>query len=340
MLPITIVIPCHDIKEMTQGRLIQAILDQTVLPKEVVVVYTGDESGLPSLEDLRKRMGTLVELKLISCTHIFPGRARNIGVINSSQPLIAFLDLLTIPNVSWLEDSHNYILKEKCDGVIGSCRFLGENFFSWILIDSLFGRGPVSTLPGSLFKRSTIDRVGPMLERQRSGEDNEWLQRAHLMDLNLCSNDQCVTCSYLGYSNISFLGFARKWIRNYWRAASLPQYKYLSQVNLVVWVVFVFSVTFNWNSIFAERDYGHPLYIPHITKATVAIILLLYVLFRAIFLPISRGSPWSQIISLRLLLIISVVAVADLIKSACFLALTFRGAKAISFYSVHTRRLK
>jgi glycosyltransferase involved in cell wall biosynthesis len=318
-LPVAIIIPIREAPEGALNRLAQAIYDQTAWPAEIILVNADSEDSSSVDVNVGDRFDSSVKIETLIAPNAYPGKARNLGVAKADQPFLAFLDLMTIPSPTWLEKSWELISQDNCDGLIGGCRFIGEHFFSWILIDGLFGRGVIASFPGSLLTADGFRKVGPMLDKTRAGEDNEWLQRAKLMDVNFSWVNKEAVCNYLGFQNITFLEFCKKWIRNYWSAATLPQYKLISQFNLLVWFAIAIGLAFNWNAFFAEWELSHPLYLPHISKITFATLFLGYFSYRTIYLPIRRGSTLRQILSYRILLIFLTATTADVIKSAAFL---------------------
>jgi len=319
ILPVAIIIPLREAPEGALNRLAQAIYDQTAWPAEIILVNADSENSRSVKFNFSKRFDGSVKIRVVDAPNAYPGKARNLGVANADQPFLAFLDLMTVPSPTWLEKSWELISQDNCDGLIGGCRFIGGNFFSWILIDGLFGRGVIASFPGSLLTADGFRKVGPMLDKTRAGEDNEWLQRAKLIDVNFLRANKEAVCNYLGFQNITYSEFCKKWIRNYWSAATLPQYKLISQFNLLVWFVIAIGLAFNWYAFFAEWDLSHPLYLPHISKITFATLFFGYFSYRTIYLPIRRGSTLRQILSHCILLIFFTATTADLIKSAAFL---------------------
>lgn len=297
-----------------------ALSTQTVWPTEVVVIDTvpsSDELLRPQFESL---FFGQVSLRVIEASGAFPGAARNRGVELSASEIVGFLDTKTIPDPAWLEQTRGLLQRTNSDGVIGSCRFVGGTFFSWLLIDGLFGRGPVNTFPGSLFKRAAFYKVGLMLERVRAGEDNEWFQRAALIYVDFYKGPGRSLCEYRGFKDLGFSEFVNKWNRNYLSAARLPQYKLIYEFNIIVWFLVLFGLALNWNSIFADWNTSSPLYFPHVTKIVLGFSVAGYLFLRAIYLPVRRGTPLANVLSYRLPFIFAVVLTADLIKARAFLS--------------------
>ncbi len=318
-VPVSIIIPSQDDRAALLEQL-RALSIQTVWPTEVVIIKTVPSS----VESLGSEFESLflgqVFLRTIEASGAFPGAARNRGVELSASEIIGFLDIKTIPDAGWLEQTYGLLRGTNSDGIVGSCRFVGGTFFSWLLIDGLFGRGPINTFPGSLFKRAAFYKVGLMLERVRAGEDNEWFQRAALIYVDFFKGPGRSLCEYRGFKNLGFLEFARKWNRNYLSAARLPQYKLIYELNIVVWFLVLLGLALNWNSMFADWDMNSPLYFPHVTKIVLGFSLAGYFFLRAIYLPIRRGTQLANVLSYRLPFIFAVVLTADLIKARAFLS--------------------
>jgi glycosyltransferase involved in cell wall biosynthesis len=319
LLPVSIVIPVKNPPEDSVSRLAHSIFSQSAWPQEIILIDTNDTSVISLYDTFRQMFPDLIVIKLIHSAKAYPGKARNVGVAAASQQVIAFLDLMTTADPTWLEKYFELLNKENSDGITGKCVFIGKNFFSWILIDSLFGRGPVNSFPGSLFNIEGIRKIGPMLDKARAGEDNEWLQRAQQMNVNLIRPATNVYCNYLGFQNITFKDFLSKWIRNYFSAAQLPQYKLIAHFNLLVWSLLVIGLAMNWNAFFAEWNVNHPMYIPHISKISLLVIFIGYIGFRTFYLPLKRGSPLKKLLSYRIIFIFIVVLISDAIKSIAFL---------------------
>lgn len=92
--PISVIIPCYRCEE-TIGRALTSVLEQTLLPQEILLVDDcSDDAGitLATLYDLQ-RISSDICLKVISLEkNGGPAMARNVGWDVSSQPYVAFLD--------------------------------------------------------------------------------------------------------------------------------------------------------------------------------------------------------------------------------------------------------
>jgi glycosyltransferase involved in cell wall biosynthesis len=92
--PISVIVPCYRCKE-TIGRAIRSVLEQTLLPQEILLVEDcSNDNGitLATLYALQRKSPDVC-IKVISLEkNGGPAIARNVGWGASSQPYIAFLD--------------------------------------------------------------------------------------------------------------------------------------------------------------------------------------------------------------------------------------------------------
>jgi glycosyltransferase involved in cell wall biosynthesis len=92
--PISVVIPCYCCSQ-TILRAVLSVLDQTYLPKEVILVNDcSPDQGL-TLQELRNISEKYVIIPFIIVSldvNMGPGIARNMGWDQASQPYVAFLD--------------------------------------------------------------------------------------------------------------------------------------------------------------------------------------------------------------------------------------------------------
>ena len=76
----------------------------------------------------------------------------------------------------------------------------------------------------------------------------------------------------------------------------------------------IFYLSYNWNALFAGWIEEAILYIPHITKISIAVVLLASFTQRGIFSPISKGVPMNRIFPLRFIQLGILGIYIDLVK--------------------------
>ncbi len=94
-VPISVIVPCYCCSE-TIRRALYSVLDQTLLPNQIVLVEDASPDvnrTLNELHSLEEELYDKVETNLIKLNeNVGPGEARNIGWSVATQPYIAFLD--------------------------------------------------------------------------------------------------------------------------------------------------------------------------------------------------------------------------------------------------------
>ena len=103
---ISLIIPSRDSKE-NLFELLRSISSWEAVPNEIIIVDSS-EKKLEVPEDIKlfaEKFNIRLLVKIEK--NLFPGHARNIGINNSSNSLLAFLDTSTHPNKNWLSRPTN-----------------------------------------------------------------------------------------------------------------------------------------------------------------------------------------------------------------------------------------
>lgn len=177
--PISIVVPVRD-EAATLPALLAALEAQTAQPAQLIFVDTGssDESRNIIRNWAGAGHGGGARALLLELDGAFPGAARNAGIARATQPWIAFLDAGVTPESNWLQTLLDTVVHTELAGAFGTTGFAGRNALTTALCALSYGqdaRRP--TLPGSLFRKDAIDRVGGFDASLRAGEDIVWLNR-------------------------------------------------------------------------------------------------------------------------------------------------------------------
>ncbi len=316
---ISLIIPSnHSLVEVET--LIVAVLNQSIKPKEILLVESG--MGVLDYPSCNHRLAILCEAHNVEFTHIFrsiafPGKARNLGVLASSGEIIAFADVKTIPDCKWLSDAMEKLEDESVQGVWGFTAFVALSQFECLVRDAFFGRVPRITLPGSVFRRSAMAKIGLFVDWARAGEDTDWIRRVELHRLNTVI-PKYETMRYFGLIGMNLSMFVIKWRRNYVASSALPHFVPTRMlIGMVIYPLLAF-IAFNWNRFVADWRMDSPFYLDHITKVVVLTPLLFYVLIRSVIIPLRRKVPLAQILPLRFIGILFVCLLADSIKFLAF----------------------
>jgi len=154
----------------TLDALMSSLLNQTLKPKEIVVVDGGSTDGtwerLQEWKDIFKRVG--VKLKTIREEGANIARGRNTAVKNSSCEWIASIDGGCMAKRDWLEK----LAGHGGDVVAGNFIPLAENFFE--KVQAVFVKRSGTKNPSSrsvMFRKSCWEKVGGYPENLYTGED-------------------------------------------------------------------------------------------------------------------------------------------------------------------------
>lgn len=292
MTTVDIILPTQPLDHLTP--LLDSLQSQAIHIDNVIMVESVRNhtpllfNVTPPLEFSSSRY----QLANLSVLHIHvkgycpPGLARNLALNHSHASHLAFLDSNTIPDSDWLPTSLLSLERTKSDLSIGSTKYLHSNFFQRILLASSYGFLPLQTLPGTIISRELFHSVGLFLPNVRSGEDIDFIYRSKLF-----SSKYVLSTSVLTYKPISSspLFYFLKWIRNYTFSAPY-QSLYLQSfvLNLILSILLLF-VAVSWN-LLTSSYFTHPIYLHHLTKILLFLLLTLYVGSRSFVLPLIRGS--------------------------------------------------
>ena len=104
---ISLIIPSKDSKKKLL-ELLRSIPNWEAVPNEIIIVDSS-ENKLEVPKDIKLFVENFnIRLLVKIEKNLFPGHARNIGINNSSNSLLAFLDTSTHPNKNW--PTHNVVL--------------------------------------------------------------------------------------------------------------------------------------------------------------------------------------------------------------------------------------
>jgi len=312
---VSLVIPSQN-AEIELQQLLRSIPNWEAIPNEIVIVDSS-ENKLLIPEDFKLFTKKLnIRLLIIYEKDLYPGHARNVGISNSKNTLLAFLDTSTFPSNKWLSSGLNLINIKNNEGVWGNTLYQADTFTSKIFRACTFGEKPIRTFPGSIFNKNIFDRCGLFIETTRAGEDGDWMSRAELHEIKISSPEEVLSYDKLNFMSIKKL--IKKWFRNNMFGAKLPFYRahrdfYYYAISFVAVVI-----AFNWNWILASWDEESIFYIPNITKISILIILIIYIFMRGIFLPRKKGVNLSFVFPINFIFIFLLSVLLDLTKALAF----------------------
>ena len=326
---ISLIIPALSSSFFIEDFLIN-ILFWEKLPNEIIIVNTSAKIAIDK-NIKHKFKKKKIDLIIINKKNLFPGAARNQGILKAKYKYVLFLDMNTQPiDKNWLKSNFEYLIKKNLDGIYGKTIYLSHTLVEQIIRASTYGKAPLKTIPGSIFKKKIILEVGKFDEKSRAGEDTDWLTRLNKFNFNIKSS--ILPIFYKGLYRINFNFIINKWFRNYYSSRSLPHMNL--QKNLYIFSLFfiLFVVVFNWNystmcitSEFCLNSYDRieGFFIPHITKIFILTSFILYVLLRGIYFPIKKKIKIKFLFPINFIPVTIFSFILDSVKLITFLYLFF-----------------
>ena len=322
---ISLIIPSIS-RSFSMNDLLTNICLWSFLPSEIVIVNT---SGTKIIVEnyLKKKFDKInIRLNIINKKNLYPGAARNLGILNSKFDYILFLDMNTVPySKDWLKNNFDFLLKNKLDGLCGQTYYMAETFKEKLIRASTYGRGLLRTIPGSIFSKKTINDVGKFNSVTRAGEDTEWLQK--LNKANFKIRDSIVPIYYKGLYNVSYSGITKKWFRNYSFSANLPHLAPQKYLYLLLLFFFFIFVILNWNSSNLNLGSALQLFISKITKITLLFSILFYLIIRGIYIPLVKKIKLTYLLPYNIFLVTFFSFILDSTKLLAF-SLSFSPKRA------------
>ncbi|MDH4164146.1 MAG: glycosyltransferase family 2 protein [Nitrospirota bacterium] len=182
MNDISIIIPIYN-ESKTLKPLIDAIVAQTLLPREIIFVDSGSsDDSINIITNYANTADSLLSIRTLLNTGGLPGGNRNKGIQEACSNWIAFLDAGLVPEKTWLENLMNYARSNMQNAVYGLCQFDADMAFQKAVCAISYGCGAFHpALPASLFHRSVFESAGLFREDLRATEDIVWLKKFELI---------------------------------------------------------------------------------------------------------------------------------------------------------------
>lgn len=171
--PVSAIVPLFNGRRFIR-QAIDSILGQECKPQEIVVIDDGSTDGGCG------HLSNFPEIRLVRQRNGGEAAARNRGIQESTQPLIAFLDQDDL----WLKQKLALQVRAleadpSVDIVFAQHRIFVEEGASWFRQD-LLDKTLTAELPGTVVIRRTVfERIGLYREDMILGSDVDWICRAH-----------------------------------------------------------------------------------------------------------------------------------------------------------------
>ncbi|MBU1000690.1 glycosyltransferase [Patescibacteria group bacterium] len=182
IIDITVIIPTLNEEDFI-GRLLDSIIKQSVMPKELVVVdaYSKDKT----IAEIKKRQSKLKNLRYFRIPKSTVGRQRNFGAKKTTSPHLLFLDAdMELKEQDILEKYFKEILKAKPDVAVAKNlpdSSSWKNLLYFKAEDLLFKCSryfwPVIVARNLYIRRKIFNKVGGFDVEIAVGEDQQLVQK-------------------------------------------------------------------------------------------------------------------------------------------------------------------
>ena len=313
---ISLIIPAESNSFYIEDILINILL-WSLKPSEIIIIITSMkkikiDNNLD--KELKKKN---INLVLIYKKNLFPGAARNIGILKAKHNYLIFLDMNTLPfNKDWLKINFQYLLKNKLDGILGQTYYLASNTTEKIIRASTFGKGSLNTIPGSIFTKKTVLKVGFFDSVTRAGEDTDWLKRLYAH--NLKTKKALNPVHYKGLYNTNYVIIIKKWFRNYLSSSTLPHMSLQRNFYFMVSFLVLFFLVYNLNLLARQLNSPNNLYFPHITKIFLISSFIIYTFIRGVLMPLRKKINIRYLFPYNFFFITIFSLVLDCVKTTTF----------------------
>ena len=183
-MKITVVVPVRN-EENSIRPLLQGLLEQTLMPAEIVIVDGGSTDATQRIVEEHARQHS--HLHLIREADALPGKGRNVGAASAANEWLAFIDAGVSPANDWLAQLAEAVrINPQTDVVYGSWEPLTDTFFKECAAIA-YGYVPTEEVDAafiqsravfsSLLRRSVWQAVKGFSEELRSAEDLLFMKR-------------------------------------------------------------------------------------------------------------------------------------------------------------------
>jgi hypothetical protein len=312
---VSLIIPYLNNKNIEKlNFLLNAILNGKCVPKEIILVYSYKKTINISNSLIYRLKKKKIIIKKFYKKKMYPGEARNHGIKKARNKIICFLDLETIPNKNWfLEGMKSLKLN---DVSFGQTVCSAHSYRDKIIRASTIGSKVLLTIPGSFLKKKIFLLCGLFVENVKAGEDGDLISRMNLH--NIKSNSNIEKIIYNAQNNKTYKEILKKWYLNYSHAKNFPHIVVQKKIYYLPISLLLIIISFNWNRLLSQWNEESPIYIANITKITIFITIIFYIILRGIIFPLKKNEKFFFILPFNFLIISFFSFLLDICKLLAF----------------------
>lgn len=293
--------------------MLQALSQQTYKNFEVVIIDSSDHKKDYDLSLLNQF--SLSKIEIHQEDEAYPGEARNIGVSRAKGKFIAFMDSKTLPEKDWLKSSLTQLLNSNSDIVLGKFRSIERNL-NWlqkIIKANTYGNLARNSVPGAILTKSKFMLSGGFNGSVGAGEDLEWVERLKVLKWNI-TYAKNLSFIYVGFPK-NFKSFVAKWLFYSFENAKINILSTQKALYFITLLVMFLYFIYSWNYLFTSGSWDEsPYFIPNLNKVLWALILVSYLFFRSIYLPLKKKEKLRYIFPVNWIFVGLIGCMIDLLK--------------------------
>ena len=298
---ISVIIPSRNPSAIF-SKVLDSINNQVLLPDEIVIVDSSLDNSVKNMVEAFEGSINIVYKKVKKA---YPGKARNIGVEIASGQWIAFLDCMTVPDVTWLNNSLLLASNFHLDVLFGAWKIEAINNYQKFLRAASFGMITNETLPGTIIRKKVFRESGGFIDFVRAGEDIEWRERLRSQGWKY-QNALFPVITYHGISN-NYIDTIKKYLIYSFHTARVNILHNVKDAYLSLLLILSAIVLPKWNYLITGWD-TNPLFVPHVTKIYLIALILLFLSYQFIHYLFFRNmsqSVYSKTLQLILLIFLT-----------------------------------
>lgn len=192
---ISVIITYHNESE-TIGTTLNAIVSQTLLPNEVLLIDSSStDDSYDIIQRWIKKNGPHhnVIFRNIQEGTKFPGTSMNVGIRNAAFDILAFMDCGILFENDWLQKQMEYLQSNNADVVSGLFHFEGVTLLDKTSIAQTYGyRRLRPTVPSSLVRKTVFEKTGFFLENIRAAADTDWVYKLGRKKIKRATNKHVI----------------------------------------------------------------------------------------------------------------------------------------------------
>ena len=209
-------------EEKTIRLTIDSLVNQSKKANEIIFVDSGSNDNSVAIIKNAKKDYPELNIKLLHSGEMFPSNSLNMGIKQSCNDMIMYMDCgLKIPN-DWIESQIDKYSHAKVDVVSGRIFTKGVNIIDQCFISHTYGyKNKCICLTGSIFNKKLLDKTGLFIENCRAGYDVDFINKIKLKGCSRTINKN-ILLEYYGtnYSATIIEGYkkVRLYSKSAWKA--------------------------------------------------------------------------------------------------------------------------